>query len=65
MSMRPDRLAPFFGRVAALPGRSEQAVLYVAHDLDTADRVRDAESTILPGLPSRPPDASVRTGSWS
>ncbi len=46
-------------RVAALPGRSEQAVLYVAHDLDTADRVRDAESTILPGLPSRPPDASV------
>lgn len=46
-------------RPAHLPGRSSQEVVYVAWDARHAEALRDAESEILPGGPSRAPDAAT------
>lgn len=46
-------------RLAMLPGREPQAVFYVARSMAEAEGVRAAESLILPGGPSRAPDAAM------
>jgi len=46
-------------RTVELPGREPEAVLYVARTAEYARDLAEAEAPILPGGPSRPPDAEV------